>query len=107
MAYAKDLVLGSEAQTSDILTVSLTRDPQRDTTEVDPQYMEIVTIHDRDFQKHSIDKSIHLVPVDEVSERPRLLVGTSSQYDRKRHVGWKNNTSCSALCSMDDSSSHQ
>lgn len=107
MAYAKDLILGSEAQTSDILTARLTRDPQRDTTEVDPQYLEIVTIHNRDFQKHSIDKSIHLVPVDEVSERPPLLVGTSSQCGRKRPVGWKYNTNCSTLCSMDDSSSHQ
>lgn len=107
MAYAKDLILGPEAQTSDTLTARFTRDPQRDTTEVDPQYLDIVTIHDRDFQKHSIDKSIHLVPVDEVSERPRLLVGTSSQYGRKRHVGWKNNTNSSTLCSMDDSSSHQ
>lgn len=41
-------------------------DPQRDTTEVDPQYLEIITIHDRNFQKYSIDNSINLVPVDEV-----------------------------------------
>lgn len=39
-------------------------DPQRDTTEVDHIYLEIVTIHDRDFQKYSIDNSVHLVPVD-------------------------------------------
>ena len=107
MAYGKDSILIPEAQTSDTLTARLTRDPQRDTTEVDPQYLELVTIHDRDFQKHSIDQSIHLVPVDEVSECPRLLVGTSSQYGRKRHVDWKNNTECSTLCSMVDSSFHQ
>lgn len=49
-----------------------------DTTEVDPQYLEIVTIHGRDFQKYSIDKSIHLVPVDEVYENPKMSAGTSS-----------------------------
>lgn len=32
---------------------------------MDPQYLEVVTIHDREFQKYSIDNSIHLVPVDE------------------------------------------
>ena len=69
MAYATNLSLDPEAQTSDALTTRLTRDPQRDTTDVDPQYLETVTIHDRDFQKYSIDNSIHLVPVDEVSKR--------------------------------------
>ena len=54
------------------------RDPQRDTTEMDSQYLEIVTIHDRDFQKYSIDNSIHLVPVDEVNGHTQLRVGTSS-----------------------------
>ena len=54
------------------------RDPQRDTTEMDSQYLEIVTIHDRNFQKYSIDNSIHLVPVDEVNRHPQLRVGTSS-----------------------------
>lgn len=55
-----------EAHKPNILTTKLTRDPQRDTTEVDPQYLEIITIHDRNFQKYSIDNSINLVPVDEV-----------------------------------------
>ena len=41
-------------------------------------YLEIVTIHDRDFQKFSIDHSIHLVPVDKVNGHPRLLVDTFS-----------------------------
>ena len=50
------------------LTIRLTSDPQRDTTEVDPKYLETVTIYDRDFQKYSIDHSVYLVPVDEVSE---------------------------------------
>ena len=59
-------------QRLDTLTARLTRDPERDTTEVDSQYLEIVTIHDRDFQKHSIDNSIHLVPVDDVNQRPQL-----------------------------------
>lgn len=54
------------------------RDPQRDTIEVDSQYLQIVTIHDRDFQKYSIDNSIHLVPVDEVNGHPQLLIGASS-----------------------------
>lgn len=44
---------------------------------MDPQYLEVVTIHDREFQKYSIDNSIHLVPVDEVNELSQLLVGTS------------------------------
>ena len=70
MAYANNLISAPQAQTSDTLTARITRDPQRDTTEVDPKYLETVTIHGRDFQKHSIDKSIHLVPVDEVSEHP-------------------------------------
>lgn len=77
MAYATDSISDSQAQTSDTLTARLTRDPQRDTTEVDLQYLETVTIHDRDFQKYSVDNSIHFVPVDEVSEHPQPLVGTS------------------------------
>lgn len=60
------------------LTARLIRDPQRDTTEVDHIYLEIVTIHDRVFQKYSIDHSVHLVPVDEVNGHPWLLVGTIS-----------------------------
>ena len=61
-----------------MLTARTIRDPQRDTTEVDPQYLEVVPIHDRDFQKHSIDNSVHFVPVDEVNEDLQLLVNTSS-----------------------------
>ena len=34
--------------------------------EVDDQYLETVTIHGREFQRHSIENNIHLVPVDEV-----------------------------------------
>ena len=68
MVYARGLTSDPKAQESDTLTGRLTRDPQRDTTEVDPQYLEIVTIHHRDFQKYSIDNSINLVPVDEVNK---------------------------------------
>ena len=107
MAYATDSISDPQAQTSDTLTARLTRDPQRDTTEVDLQYLETVTIHDRDFQKYSVDNSIHFVPVDEVSEHPQLLVGTSSQCGRKRQIGWTHNTDYSTLSSTDGSSSHQ
>ena len=48
-----------------------TREPHDDTTAVDPVYWETVTIHDRDFQKFSIDNSVHFVPVDEASETSR------------------------------------
>lgn len=78
MAYARDQISNPEANESGILTARLIRDPQRDTTEVDPLYLEIVTIHDRDFQKYSIDNSVHLVPVDEVTEHSQLSVSTSS-----------------------------
>lgn len=74
----KRLSLRSQAMKLGTLTARMIRDPQRDTTEVDHIYLEIVTIHDRDFQKYSIDNSVHLVPVDGVNEHPRLLVGTSS-----------------------------
>ena len=36
------------------------------TTAVDAQYKETVTIYDRDFQKYSVDHSVHLVPIDDV-----------------------------------------
>lgn len=66
MVYADKYFSDPRAQHSNSLTVRLTRDSQRDTTDVDPQYLETVTIHDRGYQKYSIDNSIHLVPVDEV-----------------------------------------
>ena len=46
------------------------RDPQADTTAVHGQYLQLVTIHGRDFQQYSIDKSIHFVPVDDVGRNP-------------------------------------
>ena len=78
MVYAENEISNSEAQIWDTLTARLTRDPQRDTTDVDPQYLEIVNIHNREFQKYSIENSIHLLPVDEVGELSRQLIGTSS-----------------------------
>ncbi|KAL2046992.1 hypothetical protein N7G274_001010 [Stereocaulon virgatum] len=39
--------------------------PPRNTVAVDPKYRELITIHDRDFQKYSIENTVHLVPVDE------------------------------------------
>ena len=89
------------------LTARLTRDPQRDTIEVDPKYLETVTMYDRDFQKYSIDHSIYLVPVDEVKEYQQPFVSTSSQYGRKRHIGLRLNTGYSTSYSTDDSFSHQ
>lgn len=44
----------------------MNRDPRAETTAVPPKYEETVTIHDREFQKFSIDNSIHLVPIDDV-----------------------------------------
>ena len=41
-------------------------DPQAGTTAVDRQYLETVTVHGREYQKYSVEHSIHLVPVDEV-----------------------------------------
>lgn len=46
-------------------------DPQAGTTTLDTQYLRLTTIHGRDFQRYSIDHSIHLVPVDE-EEADRL-----------------------------------
>ncbi|KAL8911516.1 MAG: hypothetical protein Q9171_003324 [Xanthocarpia ochracea] len=47
------------------------RDPQAGTTTVDNQYVQLTTIHGRDYQKFSIDHAIHFVPVDE-DEADRL-----------------------------------
>lgn len=55
-----------------MLSVLLTRRPTRDhpdTTAVDPKYQETITIHDREFQKFSVDNTIHLVPIDDVGSR--------------------------------------
>ena len=35
--------------------------------DVDPRYLNVVTIHGREFQKFSVDHSIHYSPVDEAS----------------------------------------
>jgi hypothetical protein len=42
-------------------------DPHAGTVEVDSQYKDTLTIHGREFQKYSIDHSIHFMPVDEAS----------------------------------------
>ncbi|KAL8900978.1 MAG: hypothetical protein Q9192_000801 [Flavoplaca navasiana] len=47
------------------------RDPQAGTTAVDDRYVQLTTIHGRDYQKFSIDHGIHMVPVDE-DEADRL-----------------------------------
>ena len=78
-----------------------------DTTEVDPQYLEIVTIHGRDFQKYSINKSIHLVPVDEVNGHPKPWLRRAHQHGRKKYIGSRLKTDCSTSCLMDDSFFHQ
>ena len=107
MAYAKTASRAPKCKHWKPLTTKLTRDPQRDTTEVHPKYLETVTIYDRDFQKFSIDHSINLVPVDEVSECQQPFVSTSSHYGRKRHIGLRLNTGYSTWYSTDDSFSHQ
>ena len=107
MVYAKDCISNPKHRHWKPLTTRLTRDPQRETTEVTPQYLETVTIHDRDFQKYSIDHSVYLVPVDEVSEYQQPFVSTSSQSGRKRHIGLRLNTGYSTWYSTDDSFFHQ
>ncbi|KAK3176798.1 hypothetical protein OEA41_008123 [Lepraria neglecta] len=42
--------------------------PPRNTVAIDPKYQELITIHDRDFQKYSIENTVHLVPVDEATQ---------------------------------------
>lgn len=68
MAYAiaEHTIRGT--QSTHILTARRSRSPPRNTVAVDPKYQELVTIHDRDFQKYSIENIVHLVPVDEASE---------------------------------------
>ena len=56
------------SQNMNILTTRHLRQSPSNTIAVDPVYQELVTIHDRDYQKYSIDHSVHLVPVDEASE---------------------------------------
>ncbi|KAL8803693.1 MAG: hypothetical protein Q9182_003025 [Xanthomendoza sp. 2 TL-2023] len=46
-------------------------DPHAGTTTLDDQYRQLTTFHGRDFQKFSLDHSIHFVPVDE-EEAERL-----------------------------------
>ncbi|KAL8677740.1 MAG: hypothetical protein Q9186_005850 [Xanthomendoza sp. 1 TL-2023] len=47
------------------------RDPHAGTTTLDNQYRQLTTVHGRDYQKFSLDHSIHFVPVDE-EEAERL-----------------------------------
>ncbi|KAL8855963.1 MAG: hypothetical protein Q9178_007413 [Gyalolechia marmorata] len=46
-------------------------DPQAGTTALGNQYVQLTTIHGRDYQKFSIDHAIHFVPVDD-DEADRL-----------------------------------
>ena len=62
MAYVK--YYGGQAYV--LLNRPLNRDPGAETHAVPAEYQETVTIHDREFQKYSIDNSIHLVPIDDV-----------------------------------------
>lgn len=48
------------------------RDPQEDTVVVDDQYLQVTTVHGRDFQTYSVENSVYLVPVDEVGKYDRL-----------------------------------
>ena len=56
------------------------RDPRANTAAVDSQYLELVTIHGRDFQQYSVDKSIHLVPVDDVGRAPVSRLGAAKTH---------------------------
>ena len=57
--------------------ISAKRKHSDDTTEVDDRYLETVTIHGREYQSHSIDNNINLVPVDEVCLVPLILRTTA------------------------------
>ena len=48
--------------------VNSSRDPQAGTAAVERQYLQLTTVHGREFQTYSINNSIHMVPVDEVGE---------------------------------------
>ena len=56
-----------------VMDSDVSRDPHAGTTALDGQYVRLTTIHGRDFQRYSIDNSIHMVPVDEVSYRLDLV----------------------------------
>ena len=51
----------------------LDRDPQDGTAAVESQYLQMTTIHGRDFQTYSINHSVHFVPVDEVDTHLPLV----------------------------------
>lgn len=58
-----------------------------DTTEVDDRYLEIITIHGREYQNHSIENNIHLVPVDEVCLQSSIWRTTAQMLPRKKEAG--------------------
>ena len=68
------------------------RTPHQNTTAVDPRYLELVTIHDRDFQKFSVEHSVHLVPVDEAGHLGRswtnILIGRKGEAERLENQHW-------------------
>ena len=61
-------------QYHEVLTGNISN-AEGDTTALDSEYLETVTIHDREYQKHSVDNNIHLVPVDEVASPRRRIPG--------------------------------
>lgn len=83
------------------------RDPNADTAALEGKYVELTTIHGRDFQTFSIENTIHLVPVDEVRIRDEGSQLTPEPRLRKRSTDWKLNTRFLTLCSTESFSSHQ
>lgn len=82
------------------------RRAQEGTTELEDEYREIVVVHDREFQKYSVDRNINLMPIDDVSgtrlgSRSRLMTY------RKRRKGSNSNTRRSVSFSIAVSSFHQ
>ena len=58
---------------------------------MEDQYLETVTIHEREYQRHSIEHNIHLVPVDEVvalqqAKRNFILRVLQEEADRLTHL---------------------
>lgn len=81
------------------------RDPQAGTAAVERQFLQLTTVHGREFQTHSINNSIHMVPVDEVGKIPgnhSSMQPSDSLNDRKKPNDSPLNTSYSISSLMAD-----
>jgi len=67
------------------------------TTELDPVLREIVTYQGRDFQRESLAREVHLVPVDDVRAttiEPARRAYFTDRGHRKSWSAWNNNIEC-------------